>query len=424
MSAALHLTPQYRAWRWRVFASTWLAYFGYYFCRKPFYIAKSDLMDAHAWTSQDLGNIGAVYLITYAIGQFIAGTLGNRLGPRVVLLTGMAITMGVNALFGVTDSKATFALLMGLNGLVQATGWSSCVGTMGQWFHRGERASVMGPWATNFQLGSIVAGLFSSWLLGRAGYQWSFWGGSLVMLGVMAFFVFNQRNRPEDAGLSRLEDPTEAAPAAAATATSATSDRMSADVWENIVLVGVFYFFAKLIRYALWSWVPLLLKQHFGMSAEDSGYLSTVFDVSGFVGTIGAGLLADRLFRGSLASLSFVFIAAMTASMGLLYLGGTANLVVFAISLGLVGFFLFGPDALMTGAGAVNVGSPRHAAKAAGFISGIGSIGPIVQELVLPRFVGKNDVGAVFGLLLVSAVFCLLTLGWMLRRNRAGKAAL
>ena len=404
-----------------MFASTWLAYFGYYFCRKPFYISKSSLMDAHAWTSQDLGNIGAVYLITYAIGQFIAGTVGNRLGPRVVLLTGMTITMAVNALFGITDSKATFALLMGLNGLVQATGWSSCVATMGQWFHRGERASVMGPWATNFQLGSIVAGLFASWLLGQAGYQWSFWGGSMVMLGVMAVFAFNQRNRPEDAGLTPIEDP----PQPGATVSAATSDdRMTADVWENIVLVGVFYFFAKLIRYALWSWVPLLLKQHFGMSSEDSGYLSTVFDVAGFVGTFAAGFLADRLFRGSLASLSFVFIAAMTASMGLLYMAGTASLAVFALCLGLVGFFLFGPDALMTGAGAVNVGSPRNAAKAAGFISGIGSIGPIVQELVLPRYIGNGDVSGVFGLLLASAVLCLVTLGWMLRRNKAGKAAL
>lgn len=422
MSASAPLDPRLRAWRWRVFSATWLAYFGYYFCRKPFYIAKSDLMEAHHWSSQDLGNIGAVYLITYAIGQFIAGWSSNRWGARVVLLCGMTVTLAVNAAFGITDSKATFALLMGLNGLVQATGWSSCVGTMGQWFHRGERASVMGPWATNFQLGSIMAGLFSAWLLGRAGYQWSFFGGSLVMLVVLAFFAFNQRNRPEDLGLPPVKDPRET-PAEAAEAAS-TDDSMARAVWLNIGLVGIFYFFAKLIRYALWSWVPLMLNQHYGMSKADAGYLSTVFDAAGFAGTFAAGFLADRLFRGSLASLSFVFIAAMTASMGFLYVGGTASLALFGIGLALVGFFLYGPDALMTGAGAVNVGSPRHAAKAAGFISGIGSLGPIIQELVLPRYMGSGDVTQVFGLLLVSAVLCLAALGWMLRRNRTGLAAL
>ena len=110
--------------------------------------------------------------------------------------------------------------------------------------------------------------------------------------------------------------------------------------------------------------------------------------------------------------------------MGFLYVGGTASLTLFGIGLALVGFFLYGPDALMTGAGAVNVGSPRHAAKAAGFISGIGSLGPIIQELVLPRYMGSGDVAQVFGLLLVSAVLCLAALGWMLKRNRSGQAAL
>ena len=30
-------------WRRRVFASTWLAYFGFYFCRKPFFLLKKEL---------------------------------------------------------------------------------------------------------------------------------------------------------------------------------------------------------------------------------------------------------------------------------------------------------------------------------------------------------------------------------------------
>ena len=48
-----------------------------------------------------------------------------------------------------------------------------------------------------------------------------------------------------------------------------------------LVLSGIFYFFSKLIRYALWSWVPLLLTLHYGMSKADSGYLASVFDASG-----------------------------------------------------------------------------------------------------------------------------------------------
>ena len=54
-----------RIWRWRVFASTWLCYAGFYFCRKPFSIAKSRIgLDLHLDTER-LAWIGAAYLIAY-----------------------------------------------------------------------------------------------------------------------------------------------------------------------------------------------------------------------------------------------------------------------------------------------------------------------------------------------------------------------
>jgi sugar phosphate permease len=48
--------------------------------------------------------------------------------------------------------------------------------------------------------------------------------------------------------------------------------------------------------------------------------------------------------------------------------------------LGLAGFMLFGPDSLLSGVGAIDVGSRRGALAAAGIINGMGSIGPIFQE--------------------------------------------
>jgi len=41
---------------------------------------------------------------------------------------------------------------------------------------------------------------------------------------------------------------------------------------------------------------------------------------------------------------------------------------------------LFGPDALLSGVGAIDVGTKRGALSAAGIINGMGSIGPIFQE--------------------------------------------
>ena len=95
---------------------------------------------------------------------------------------------------------------------------------------------------------------------------------------------------------------------------------------------------------------------------------------------------------------------------------------VFAVLLGLVGFTLYGPDALLTSAGAIDIGSRRSATFATAMISGFGSLGAVVQELVIARtFDAKHALGPVFQLLFGSAacasLFCLA----LVVRDRRGR---
>ena len=404
-------------WRWRIFAATWLCYAGFYFCRKPFYIAKSAVGHALELDATALGLIGSVYLLAYTLGQFVAGSLGSRTGPRVLLLLGMALSAAANLGFGLTNSYATFFVLMALNGLCQATGWSGSVGTMANWFRRKERGTVMGFWATNFQVGGVAANTVAAWVLGHYGYRQSFFAGAVVLLAVWAFFVFNQRNRPEDVGLPPLEDPDEA-PAGAAE----HGGGLSRAAWTNVLLVGVFYFFVKFIRYSLWSWAPFLLERNFGMKPDDAGYLSTLFDLAGVAGTVVTGLLSDRLFKGRRAGVSFLMMVVMLVSCGFLYVAGALSVAAFALCLALVGFTLYGPDALMTGAGAMDIGSRRGAVLAAGVINGMGSIGSVVQELVIGRLYdqGAGQLGPIFLLLFGASAAAAGTIGLVWFRNKLG----
>ncbi|MDP2315779.1 MAG: MFS transporter [Pseudomonadota bacterium] len=413
------LSPLLRQWRWRVFAATWLCYAGYYFCRKPFYLAKASLATELSFDATQLGTIGTAYLVAYALGQFVSGALGDKWGPRVLLLGGMGVSIGVNVGFGFGNTFAMFLGLMVFNGLAQATGWSGTVGTMANWFHRRERGTVMGLWATNFQVGGVLANTFAAWVLGAWGWRYSFFGGALVLAAVWAFVLFNQRNKPQDLGLGAVDDP-EGVPE------SDTDAPWSRDVIINVALIGAFYFFLKLIRYALWSWAPFFLEKNFHLEGNDAGYLSTVFDIAGIAGVLTAGVLSDRLFRGRRATISFVFLVGLVLGTVALYTVGGTSPTAFAICLGLTGFALYGPDALMTGAGAVDVGSRRRAALAAGIINGCGSLGPIVQELVIGRMydTGAGDLGPILALLVGSAAVSLAFMAAILVRNRLGKADL
>jgi OPA family sugar phosphate sensor protein UhpC-like MFS transporter len=411
------LTPAHHAWRRRVFLATWLSYVGFYFCRKPFSLTKSAIGKDLAFDATTLGDIGAVYLFTYAAGQFLASWLGPRVGPRLFLLAGMGASTAVGVAFGLSDTRAAFYLLMGLNGLAQATGWSSNVATMAAWTGHEERGRIMGLWSTNFQVGSLLSGLLLPWVLAQAGWRNTFFTGSALLLAVWAVFLAFQRSRPEDVGLSPVAG-SESAPAAGGFAWTRT-------VVTSVLLVGGFYFFVKLIRYALWSWVPFFLERNFGLKGDAAGWVSTFFDIAGMPGVWFAGWASDRFFASRRADISFALVLAMTAFCALLYAMGGAHLGVFVACLGLVGFTLIGPDALMTGAAAMDIGSRAMALRVTAIISGIGSIGPIVQELVIGRMYDAKGgaLGPIFALLFGSAALSAAFLAALVARRKRGGAA-
>jgi sugar phosphate permease len=143
----------------------------------------------------------------------------------------------------------------------------------------------------------------------------------------------------------------------------------------------------------------------------------------GIPGVFVTGWISDRFFKSRRAGVALGMMLAMTAITAALMAFGSASVAVFAILLGLVGFTLYGPDALLTGAGAMDIGSRRAATFAAATISGFGSMGAVVQELVIARMYDSQHgaLGPVFELLFGSAalasVFCAILL-WRDRRGR------
>jgi OPA family sugar phosphate sensor protein UhpC-like MFS transporter len=420
------LTAEHRSWRTKVFIATWLSYVGFYFCRKPFSVAKEAIEVQNGWEQAvTVGNIWAAYLIAYAIGQLLASRVGTLLGPRKNLLIGMGLSVLVTLAMGVTMSPWVMAGLVAVNGLAQATGWSGNVGTMASWFHKHERGRVMGIWSTNFTVGSLAAGLGLAQILGdndAASQPWAmcFYAGAAVLFVVWIQFYFLQRDKPEDVGLAPIDDPITAVDEAKVVEPEKV--KLTRDQWTNILLIGGFYFFAKLIRYTVWSWSAYFLGKNYGMSGKSAATYSIIFDVAGIPGVFVTGWLSDRYFKSKRAGVALIMMVGMSAMTGLLVLFGDHSVAVFALLLGGVGFFLYGPDALLSGAGAMDIGSRKVALYATAIIATFGALGPIVQEVVIPRIYNAKDLGLIFVMLFLSslmgALFCFLL---VLRNRKGGK---
>ena len=425
------LTQKVRVWRVRVLAATWLSYVGFYFCRKNYSIAKSTLIDALQISKTEIAHVFTAYLIAYMLGQFLTSYLGRKTALRSLLLGGMAVSLLCNVVFGFNTMLGPagywpLLLFMVLNGFAQATGWPGNVGVLGNWLRRKERGRYMAAWATCYQLGSLMAKTFASFMLAIGGALWSFWGAAIVLFAIWIFFYFNQADKPEDVGLDPMIEEVEievpVVPAGAHR--ERTYGGWSRATLLSVLFMGGAYFVFKFLRYALDSWSPLAIEELFGVDAAHAGFVSTAFDWVGFLGVLVGGFVSDKVFAGRRYQTVLIMTIGMLGGFIFLATAGVSNIWLFAVGLSWCGFMLMGPDSLLSGVGAIDVGGKSQAVVAAGIINGLGSIGPIFQEELIGRVVDNYGQLASFYLLIAVAIAGVISTLYLAHRSRQGKSTL
>lgn len=420
-STAMRAAPtSFAKARMRLFAATWLSYAGFYFCRKVFGVVKGPLKAVLHIDDLGVSHLFTAYLASYMLGQFATAWLGRRVRGRTLLLSGMGLACAANFAMGAFLRLGASAYVLALaamaaQGAAQATGWSANVALLTNWTQRVERGRVMAVWGTCYQIGGVAAKSLAAFLFGWLGLAWSFWGSASILFCIILLFLRWGRESPESVGLPAL-DPI--SPLVASRG-RVDSERVSGRALRLIITMGLIYFSFKFLRYALDSWCALVLAERFGLSTARAGYLSATFDLTGFVGVVVGGWSSD--LRGGLRTpIIFAMTGGLWLATLLLYLIGLSSVTWFVVLLGLIGFFALGPDSLLSGAGAMDVGPRRQAIIAAATINGLGSVGPLVEEPAIGWLMTHAGLDAVLLLLLGVATVAVVSTGlfWQVARRR------
>lgn len=361
-------TPQMR-----VFAITWLSYAALYLTRKNFSVVKSDLHERAGLSIAALGMIDTCFLSFYALGQFVSGFMGDRIGARKVIALGLLGSALASYAFAQCHIAIFFALAFGINGIFQSTGWSNNIKAMEPWFDKESRGKILGLWGTNQQLGGLFGTLLATILLSHFGWQWSFLFPAAIVacVSVLAYFFLLEPASGNPIG----EVPT--------TRLEYSTRRHYQVMLNNPFLwcLSLSYFGLKLIRYSLLFWLPFYFHNTLGISTSMSGYLSISFEIGGIIGSIVVGWISDHIFLFRIRLIVFLFI--LLALILYLFKELAMNGVVTnCILIGLCGLFVFGPDTLISGACAQDIGGAQMTGSVAGFINGVGSVGAILQGAI------------------------------------------
>ncbi len=414
-SPVLHLQTTFRSWQYRIFGVMWLLYAGYYLCRKNYPVAQPVFMKEFGWNEHDVGLIISSYLAMYAVGQFISGPFGDRFGARKIIIIGLSLSVVINLLIPSVSSILLMAVLMGINGLAQSTGWPNSMKTMSNWFSLNERGRMMAWWATNFQIGDFISTGLAAFIISFAVWREAFWIPAIGLGMVGLVFLWGQRNRPEDAGLPSLTEYLKSESGADITNDEPTVDEeytiteiLKKVLWNKYIWnLGFSYFFLKFVRYTFLFWLSTYLVHEIGFRPDSAGYMSIIFPLSGFFGTVAAGYSSDKFFSARRGPVSSIMLFLLVISIyGYSLFSG--HPILGPLFLGFIGFNTFGTDTLISATAAMDFGSRKASSTTAGFINGLGSIGAALSGVLVAWISVELGWTAVFYFLMAVTVACLI----------------
>ena len=364
-----------------IFSSA-LVYAFFYLTRKNLSMAQPGMLEEGVISTYALGTMLSIHGIIYGLSRFVNGFWADRLNGRIFMTIGLAASAIMNFCFGCSSWSLLFAAFWVLNGWTQGMGFPPCAKMLTHWIHPKELATKMSAWNTSHSFGAVLAlGLCSYLLHMGLGWRWCFYVPAVLAALVAVFCFFKVKDSPLEAGVEELE--IEGAKNEAESQAQVTSAERRRLVYGNRViwLVALANFFVYIVRFGFLDWGPTFLKQFKGIPVAKGGLMTIAFELAAVVGTIFAGWVTDKWFKGrGVRTCVFCMLFAALFAFGFWYLPSGAPIWQATILLMGAGFCIYGPQALI-GIIAANQATKEAAAMANGFTGIMGYASTLVSGI-------------------------------------------
>lgn len=395
----------HRSFAFQSFIAGTLGYSFYYVCRAAINVMKKPIIDSGMLDADQLGTIGAVSLATYAIGKFVNGFLADYSNIKRFMASGLIISAIACLLMGVVGMLGTpgfyiggtlmpstavfiaFAILWGLSGWAQSMGAPPAIIALSRWYPLSKRGTYYGFFSASHNIGEGLSFIFVGSIVATAGWQWGFYGAAIAgFIGVLIIMLM-MHDTPESKGLPSIEQF--AKEKADTSATSAKEAQRIALRTPAVWILALASAFMYISRYSLNSWGVLFMQEEKGFSLLEASTIISINAWAGVVGTVLAGWMSDRLFKGDRKMPAFVSGVLLSFSYALFIYGGSeywvtiTSMVLFGVAIGVLIAFLGG---LM----AVDI-VPRKATGAAlGIVGMLSYAAASIQEKVSGYLINSN----------------------------------
>lgn len=171
-----------------IFFLCYIAYTCIYIARLNLSMASPAMREAGILTAAELGFIGSAFSVVYSCGRLFNGILGDRIAPKILIVTGLLLTGAANLLIGILPPYLVILVLWCLNAFGQSMLWSSMLKTMTGVYGKARADKKVPILVSSVSAGNVLGILFSSQLVSWFGIEAAFFVPG-VMTAVMGLLI-------------------------------------------------------------------------------------------------------------------------------------------------------------------------------------------------------------------------------------------
>ena len=411
-----------------IFFASFIGYTIFYLCKKNIAVALPGLSAEFGYTNTELGLLGSSLYLTYGIGKFVNGVFADgsdvrKFFPTALIMTAIAnicfalsavfITPGEVSFFGLPTNSILlwlFVFFWGASGWFQSMGFPAVAKSLTFWYSNSERGTKWALWSCSHQVGTFLSVIISGYLVAHFGWRMAFFVPGIVAILVAIWLFTKLRDKPQSLGLPDVETYRGEVPAKK-DVTVEEDTRTYGEVFrENILfnktiwMLAIAYIFVYVIRFGVEDWVIKYLSEVKNNPIELASLKLSSLPLAGILGTVYAGVISDKLFKGKRAPVNIMYLVGIVVCL-VLFKFNTTSAIDFVL-IGLIGAFTYGPQMMIGGLCAVENSSKKVASAATGFTGIFGYVGAVLSATGTGYMVDKFGWNGALSFWVVSAIIC------------------
>ena len=295
------------------------AYATSYIGRLNFTACMSDMISQGTIDKSFGGLIASAFFISYALGQFFNGRIGDKIQPKAMIFIGLMGAGICNLFFGLASSAPVLLVLWCLNGYCNSMLWSPCIRCFSEYLDN-EHKKLTVHIAVSIPAGTLLAYLISSAVLKFFHWRAVFFVSSVILMAASAVWLI---------GMSRLDGSFSDAKArvcAEQRPEGAGQTAPNAKLWRLVVSNGIVFvmvsiLFNGILKDSVTAWVPVFLVENYAIDSALSSLVSVILPVINLFGAYAANYMNRRIFHNELKSSMALFSVSALSFVLLLTVG-------------------------------------------------------------------------------------------------------